>query len=152
MCKLAARIRALSYVMSMPLVLFVLLRHIAKIKVAQEEHLVTSRCWWQAVNECRQKYKWWKLSGYGFKRSTRCTLCSSRGTQHLIWESGGAGPWVVKTLTMAPGGVETSVFHNTVVPESAQVDFSFDTPGMRIFKLILKKYMCNLFVNYDVTK
>ncbi len=29
---------------------------------------------------------------------------------------------------MAPGGVETSVF---------QKDFSFDTPGMRIFKLIL---------------
>ncbi len=38
---------------------------------------------------------------------------------------------------MAPGGVETSVFHNTIVPESAEVDFSFDTPGMRIFKLIL---------------
>ncbi len=36
---------------------------------------------------------------------------------------------------MAPGGVETSVFHNTIVPESAQVDFSFDTPGMRNFRL-----------------
>ncbi len=33
-------------------------------------------------------------------------------------------PLSVKTLTMAPGGVETSVFHNTIVPESAQVDFS----------------------------
>ncbi len=41
---------------------------------------------------------------------------------------------------MAPGGVESSVFHNTVFPESAQVDFSFDTPGMRIFKLILSEY------------
>ncbi len=38
---------------------------------------------------------------------------------------------------MAPGGVETSVFHNKVFPESAQFDFSFDTPGIRIFKLIL---------------
>ncbi len=42
---------------------------------------------------------------------------------------------------MAPGGVETSVFHNTIVPESAQVDFSFGTPGMRIFKLILSWYL-----------
>ncbi len=25
---------------------------------------------------------------------------------------------------MAPGGVETSVFYNTIVPESTQVDFS----------------------------
>ncbi len=47
----------------------------------------------------------------------------------------------VKTLTMAPGGVETSVLHNTIVPDSAQVDFSFDTPGMRIFKLISLKFM-----------
>ncbi len=38
---------------------------------------------------------------------------------------------------MAPGGVETSVFHNTIVPESAHVDFSFGTLGMRVFKLIL---------------
>ncbi len=33
---------------------------------------------------------------------------------------------------MAPGGVETSVFHNTVFPESAQVDFSNDT----LFKVV----------------
>ncbi len=33
---------------------------------------------------------------------------------------------------MAPGGAETSVFHNTVVPESAQVDFSFDTVGVSL--------------------
>ncbi len=44
---------------------------------------------------------------------------------------------------MAAGGVETSVFHNTIVPESAQVDFSFDTPGMRIFKLILLRNVYN---------
>ncbi len=49
----------------------------------------------------------------------------------MIEKGGGANPikgqrppLSVKTLTMAPGGVETSVFHNTVVPESAQVDFS----------------------------
>ncbi len=42
---------------------------------------------------------------------------------------------------MAPGGVETPVFHNTIVPESAHVDFSFDTPGMRIFKLILLQFI-----------
>ncbi len=28
---------------------------------------------------------------------------------------------------MSPGGVETSVFHNTIVPESAQVDFSCES-------------------------
>ncbi len=38
---------------------------------------------------------------------------------------------------MAPGGVETSVFQNTIFPESASVEFSFDTPAMRIFKLIV---------------
>ncbi len=32
----------------------------------------------------------------------------------------------VKTLRVVPGGVETSVFHNTIFPESASVDFSFD--------------------------
>ncbi len=42
-------------------------------------------------------------------------------------------PLSVKTLTMAPGGVETSVLQNTIVPES----FSFGTPGMRIFKLFI---------------
>ncbi len=36
---------------------------------------------------------------------------------------------------MAPGGVETSVFQNTIFPESTSVDFSFGAPGMRIFKL-----------------
>ncbi len=35
-------------------------------------------------------------------------------------------PLSVKTLTMAPGGVETSVFQNTIVPESELVDFSFN--------------------------
>ncbi len=43
-------------------------------------------------------------------------------------------PLSVKILTMAQCGVETPVFHNIIVPESAQVDFSFDTPGIRIFK------------------
>ncbi len=31
----------------------------------------------------------------------------------------------VKTLKVAPGGVETSVFQNTVFPESASVDFPY---------------------------
>ncbi len=44
-------------------------------------------------------------------------------------------PLSVKTLKMAPGGVETSVFRNTTFPENANVDFSFGTPGMRIVKL-----------------
>ncbi len=35
-------------------------------------------------------------------------------------------PLSVKTLTMAPGGVETSVFQKTIVPESAHVDFSMN--------------------------
>ncbi len=51
---------------------------------------------------------------------------------------------------MAPGGAETSVFHNTVVPESTQVDFSFDTPGMRIFKLILPTVSYKTFGNHWV--
>ncbi len=33
----------------------------------------------------------------------------------------------VKTLTMAPGGVETSVFQNTIVPASASVEFSLSS-------------------------
>ncbi len=45
---------------------------------------------------------------------------------------------------MAPGGVETSVFHNTVFPESAQVDFSRDSyvtldMAMNVLKLGLFK-------------
>ncbi len=46
-------------------------------------------------------------------------------------------PSVVKTLTMAPGGVETSVFRNTTFPKSANFDFPFATPGVRILKPIL---------------
>ncbi len=41
------------------------------------------------------------------------------------------------TLTMAPGGVETSVFQNTSGPVSASVEFSFERPWMRIFKFIV---------------
>ncbi len=35
---------------------------------------------------------------------------------------------------MAPDGVETSLFEHTVFPEGADVDFSFGTLGMGIFK------------------
>ncbi len=31
----------------------------------------------------------------------------------------------VKTLKVAPGGVETSVFQNTIFPESASADFPY---------------------------
>ncbi len=41
---------------------------------------------------------------------------------------------------MAPGVVETSVFLNTIFSKSASVDFSFGTPGMRIFKLKVYLY------------
>ncbi len=35
----------------------------------------------------------------------------------------------------------TSVFENTIFPESANADFSFVTPGMRIFKFILLEFV-----------
>ncbi len=40
--------------------------------------------------------------------------------------------WLKTTLTMAQGGDETLVFHNSIFLESAEIDFSFDTSGMRI--------------------
>ncbi len=46
-------------------------------------------------------------------------------------------PLFVKTLTMASGGIETSVFRNTIFSESADVDFLFDTPEVGISKFIL---------------
>ncbi len=51
---------------------------------------------------------------------------------------------------MAPGGFETSVFQNTIVPESAHVDISFGTPGMRFFKLILKDTLYRDTLSWDV--
>ncbi len=43
---------------------------------------------------------------------------------------------------MAPGGVETSVFHNTIVPESAQVDcqLAIDENNRKMFFTILPSY------------
>ncbi len=37
--------------------------------------------------------------------------------------------------------IRRDVFQNTIFPASASVEFSFDTPGMRIFKLILRAYL-----------
>ncbi len=42
---------------------------------------------------------------------------------------------------MAPDGVETSVVRNATFPESAHVDFLFDTLGMHILKLIFCMYL-----------
>ncbi len=36
---------------------------------------------------------------------------------------------------MAPGGVETSVFRNTIFPENADVNFIFDEPEVGILSL-----------------
>ncbi len=43
-------------------------------------------------------------------------------------------------LTVAPGGAETLVFQLIIFPENAGVIFPFDTPGMRIWNLILNLY------------
>ncbi len=38
---------------------------------------------------------------------------------------------------IGPGGVETSVLQISIFSENAEIVFSLDTPGMRIFKLSL---------------
>ncbi len=44
-----------------------------------------------------------------------------------------------------------SVFRHTIFPEGADVDFLFGTPGMRIFKLILSRFVHNFQVGREIS-